>query len=60
MVSQIQQYCTFYLDDHLFGVEVESVQEVIRYHEITRVPRSADMTYVLTTPVSACSSKGDL
>lgn len=33
-----QQYCTFYLDDLFFGVEVEKVQEVIRYQEMTRVP----------------------
>lgn len=32
------QYCTFYLDGHFFGVEVEKVQEVIRYQEMTRVP----------------------
>ena len=36
-----QQYCTFYLDECLFGVEVQRVQEVIRYHAITGVPRSA-------------------
>jgi purine-binding chemotaxis protein CheW len=32
------QYCTFYLDNLFFGVEVEKVQEVIRYQEMTRVP----------------------
>jgi purine-binding chemotaxis protein CheW len=32
------QYATFYLDRHLFGVEVGKVQEVIRYQEMTRVP----------------------
>jgi purine-binding chemotaxis protein CheW len=32
------QYATFYLDRHLFGVEVGQVQEVIRYQEMTRVP----------------------
>ena len=32
------QYATFYLDRHLFGVEVGTVQEVIRYQEMTRVP----------------------
>jgi purine-binding chemotaxis protein CheW len=35
-----QQLCTFYLEDHLFGVEVESVQEVIREQHITRVPHA--------------------
>ncbi len=33
-----QQFTTFTLDGHLFGVEVETVQEVIRYQETTRVP----------------------
>lgn len=33
-----QQFTTFTLDGHLFGVEVESVQEVIRYQETTRIP----------------------
>jgi len=32
------QYCTFYLDGLFFGVEVQQVQEVIRYQELTRVP----------------------
>jgi len=36
-----QQLCTFYLDDQLFGVDVQSVQEVIRYQEMTRVPLAA-------------------
>jgi len=33
-----QQFTTFTLAGHLFGVEVETVQEVIRYQETTRVP----------------------
>ncbi len=33
-----QQFTTFTLDGHLFGVEVETVQEVIRYQAATRVP----------------------
>jgi purine-binding chemotaxis protein CheW len=33
-----QQYCTFYVADHLFGIGVSEVQEVIRYQEMTRVP----------------------
>ena len=32
------QFCTFLLDGHFFGVEVHKVQEVIRYLEMTRVP----------------------
>lgn len=32
------QVCTFYLDSQMYGVEVESVQEVIRYQQMTDVP----------------------
>jgi purine-binding chemotaxis protein CheW len=32
------RYCTFYLDGLFFGVDVQQVQEVIRYQELTRVP----------------------
>lgn len=37
-MSQTSQFCTFYLDELLFGIELRSVQEVIRYVEMTRVP----------------------
>jgi purine-binding chemotaxis protein CheW len=33
-----KQFSTFLVDRLLFGVEVEKVQEVIRYQEMTRVP----------------------
>ncbi|MGA9355703.1 MAG: chemotaxis protein CheW [Terriglobales bacterium] len=33
-----QQFCTFYLDKLLFGVELKGVQEVIRSLEVTQVP----------------------
>ena len=33
-----KQFTTFELDGHLFGVEVEMVQEVLRYQPMTRVP----------------------
>ena len=33
-----RQFCTFYLDDLFFGVEVEKVQEVLRYQGMTEVP----------------------
>jgi purine-binding chemotaxis protein CheW len=33
-----QQYCTFYVAGHTFGVDVLRVQEVIRYQEMTHVP----------------------
>ena len=37
-MAEAQQYCTFYLDGLFFGVDVQKVQEVIRYQEMTRVP----------------------
>jgi purine-binding chemotaxis protein CheW len=33
-----RQYTTFTLDNLLFGIEIEDVQEVIREQELTRVP----------------------
>ena len=32
------QYCTFRLGGHLFGVPVETVQEVLREQNLTKVP----------------------
>lgn len=32
------QFCTFFVDDMFFGVEVERVQEVLRFQPMTRVP----------------------
>lgn len=37
-MADTKQYCTFLLDGWYFGVEVQQVQEVIRYQEMTRVP----------------------
>jgi purine-binding chemotaxis protein CheW len=37
-MSQCKQFCTFFLDGMLFGIEVLKVQEVIRYQEMTIVP----------------------
>lgn len=37
-MSETRQLCTFLLDGNLFGVDALSVQEVIRYQEMTRVP----------------------
>ncbi|MFO0923691.1 MAG: chemotaxis protein CheW [Pirellulales bacterium] len=36
------QLCTFMLDNQMFGVDVQSVQEVIRYQEMTEVPLAPD------------------
>jgi purine-binding chemotaxis protein CheW len=38
-----QQFCTFYLEDLFFGIEVERVQEVIRYQAMTPVPRATEL-----------------
>ncbi len=40
-MSERRQFCTFRLDGHFLGVEVERVQEVIRYQEMTPVPLAA-------------------
>lgn len=37
-MTKSSQFCTFYLDKLLFGVELKSVQEVIRSMEMTRLP----------------------
>jgi purine-binding chemotaxis protein CheW len=37
-MAQTHQFCTFYLDKLMFGVELEKVQEVIRFLEITPIP----------------------
>ncbi|PIQ96643.1 MAG: chemotaxis protein CheW, partial [Nitrospinae bacterium CG11_big_fil_rev_8_21_14_0_20_56_8] len=37
-MSDDKQFCTFYLDDLYFGVEVLKVQEVFRFQEMTSVP----------------------
>lgn len=34
------QLCTFYINEHLFGIEVDRVQEVIKQHQITPLPLS--------------------
>ncbi len=37
-MAEVRQFCTFYLDGRLFGVEVLKVQEVVQLHETTEVP----------------------
>ena len=37
-MAHSQQFCTFFLEGHFFGVPVQQVQEVIRYQEMTDVP----------------------
>ncbi len=40
-MSNTQKLCTFVLGDLVFGVEVLSVQEVLRFQPMTRVPLAA-------------------
>ena len=42
-MGKTQQFCTFYLDKLLFGVELKGVQEVIRSLEMTKVPLAPGM-----------------
>ncbi len=35
-----RQLCTFVIEGQLFGVDAQSVQEVIRYQHMTRVPQA--------------------
>jgi purine-binding chemotaxis protein CheW len=37
-MSESRQFCTFFLDTEFFGVDVQMVQEVLRYQTQTRVP----------------------
>ena len=37
-MDETKQYCSFFVADLFFGVEVREVQEVIRYQEMTQVP----------------------
>jgi purine-binding chemotaxis protein CheW len=42
-MSEDHQFSSFFVDDLLFGVDVQKVQEVIRYLEITQVPLAPPM-----------------
>jgi purine-binding chemotaxis protein CheW len=37
-MGERRQFCTFFLDGLRFGVDVQKVQEVVPYQEMTRVP----------------------
>ena len=39
-MSSEKRFCTFFLGDMFFGVEVEKVQEVLRFQKMTFVPRA--------------------
>src|SRR5450631_3759760 len=38
MTTSRTKLCTFFVDNQFFGIEVDRVQEIIRYQEMTRVP----------------------
>jgi purine-binding chemotaxis protein CheW len=42
-MASTQQFCTFLLDDHVFGTPVPKVQEVIQHQEMTRVPLAPEV-----------------
>jgi purine-binding chemotaxis protein CheW len=42
-MAERSQFCTFYLDKLLFGVELRVVQEVIRSLDMTRVPLAPEV-----------------
>ncbi len=42
-MAHTSQFCTFYLDHLLFGVELKGVQEVIRSLDVTKVPLAPAM-----------------
>ena len=42
-MSQTRQFCTFYLNKLLFGVELQKVQEVMRHIELTEIPLAPDV-----------------
>jgi len=42
-MSEERQFCTFFLDRLFLGVEVQKVQEVIRYQGMTCVPLSSSV-----------------
>ena len=46
-MSETKQFCTFYLGDLIFGIEVLEIQEVIRYQEMTAVPLAPKMVHGL-------------
>jgi purine-binding chemotaxis protein CheW len=42
-MTETRQFCTFFLDQYLFGVQLEKVQEVIRSLELTEIPLAPDV-----------------
>ncbi len=48
--SQPQQFCTFFLDGHYFGVPVQQIREVLRYQEMTDVPLVSNVIRGIINP----------
>ena len=42
-MAQTSQFCTFYLDKLMFGIELQKVQEVLRHLELTGIPLAPDV-----------------
>jgi purine-binding chemotaxis protein CheW len=42
-MTNIHQYCTFYIGDQCFGLDVLQVQEIVRYRPLTQVPLAHPM-----------------
>ncbi|MGD0215716.1 MAG: chemotaxis protein CheW [Terriglobales bacterium] len=42
-MTSVRQYCTFYLDHLLFGVESQKIQEVVTYRELRPVPLAPEV-----------------
>lgn len=42
-MAEEKQYCTFFVDGQIFGLDVRDVQEIIRYQEMTRVPLASSV-----------------
>ena len=41
-LTDVAQYCTFWIDGLFFGVDVDDVQEVLRHQPMTPVPRASE------------------
>jgi purine-binding chemotaxis protein CheW len=46
-MSTSQQFCTFYLDEQCFGIDVLKVQEIVPQQPMTRVPLAHPMIHGL-------------
>jgi purine-binding chemotaxis protein CheW len=42
-MATTHQYCTFYLGDQYFGLDVLKVQEIVRHQPLTQVPLAHEM-----------------